>query len=60
MFAEIINSGDYMSKVLIVAGDAVEAQELFYPYWRLKEAGIEVVVAVPTKKRGIIYCSTRL
>ena len=53
MFAEIINSGDYMTKVLIVAGDAVEAQELFYPYWRLKEAGIEVVVAAPTKKEAL-------
>ncbi|HDM23670.1 peptidase [archaeon] len=37
-------------KVLIIAGDAVEAQELFYPYWRLKEEGIEVHVAVPNKK----------
>jgi len=37
-------------KVLIVAGDAVEAQELFYPYWRLKEEGFEVVVAAPSKK----------
>jgi len=52
-FAEIITSGDYMPKVLIVAGDAVEAQELFYPYWRLKEAGIEAVVAAPTKKEAL-------
>lgn len=37
-------------KVLIVAGDAVEAQELFYPYWRLKEEGFEVHVAAPSKK----------
>jgi len=37
-------------KVLIVAGDAVEAQELFYPYWRLKEEGFEVHVAAPKKK----------
>ncbi len=37
-------------RVLIVAGDAVEAQELFYPYWRLKEEGFEVHVAAPTKK----------
>ncbi len=37
-------------RVLIVAGDAVEAQELFYPYWRLKEQGYEVHVAAPTKK----------
>lgn len=39
-----------MPKVLIVAGDAVEAQEIFYPYWRLKEEGIEVHVAAPSKK----------
>jgi len=37
-------------KVLIVAGDAVEAQEIFYPYWRLKEEGFEVAVAAPSKK----------
>lgn len=39
-----------MAKVLILAGDAVEAQELFYPYWRLKEARVEVTVAAPSKK----------
>ena len=37
-------------KVLIVVGDGVEAQELFYPYYRLKEEGFEVDVAAPTKK----------
>jgi protease I len=42
-----------MPKVLIVAGDAVEAQELFYPYWRLKEGGIEVAVAAPSKKDAL-------
>lgn len=36
-------------KVLILAGDAVEAQEIFYPYYRLKEAGVEVDVAGPKK-----------
>lgn len=39
-----------MVKVLVIAGDAVEAQEIFYPYWRLKEEGFEVHVAAPTKK----------
>ena len=39
-----------MVKVLIAAGDAVEAQEIFYPYWRLKEEGFEVHVAAPSKK----------
>lgn len=28
----------------------MEAQEIFYPYWRLKEAGIDVHVATPSKK----------
>jgi len=39
-----------LPKVLIIIGDAVEAQEIFYPYWRLKEAGVEVHVAAPSKK----------
>ncbi|MCD6444675.1 DJ-1/PfpI family protein [Candidatus Bathyarchaeota archaeon] len=39
-----------MVKVLVVVGDAVEAQEIFYPYWRLKEEGFEVHVAAPSKK----------
>ncbi len=39
-----------MTKVLIIAGDAVEALELFYPYFRLKEEGFEVDVAAPSKK----------
>jgi len=38
-----------MKKVLILAGDAVEAQEIFYPYYRLKEEGFEVKVAGPKK-----------
>jgi len=37
-------------KVLIIAGDGVEAQEIFYPYYRLKEEGFDVIVAAPTKK----------
>ncbi len=39
-----------MAKVLIIAGDAVEALEIFYPYYRLKEEGFEVHVAAPSKK----------
>ena len=42
-----------MKKVLIITGDGVEMHELFYPYWRLKEAGIEVTVAAPTKKEAL-------
>lgn len=37
-------------KILILAGDAVEAQEIFYPYWRIIEEGWEAEVAAPTKK----------
>jgi len=36
-----------MSKVLIVIGDAAEALDTMYPFFRLKEAGYEVVVAGP-------------
>lgn len=39
-----------MPSVLIVAGDAVEALELFYPYFRLNEEGFKVHVAAPSKK----------
>lgn len=38
------------AKILIIAGDAVEALEIFYPYYRLKEEGWDVDVAAPTKK----------
>jgi protease I len=37
-------------KVLIVTGDAVEALEVYYPYYRLLEENIEAVIASPTKK----------
>jgi len=37
-------------KILIIAGDAVESLEIFYPYFRLKEEGFEVDVASPSKK----------
>ena len=40
-------------KVLIIVGDGVEAQEIFYPYYRLKEEGFEVTVAAPTKKEVV-------
>ncbi|MDR6226537.1 DJ-1/PfpI family protein [Desmospora profundinema] len=40
-----------MAKVLIMTGDAVEALEVFYPYYRLIEEGHEVVIAAPTKKK---------
>lgn len=38
-------------KVLILAGDAVEALEVYYPYYRLLEEGYEVTLAGPSKKK---------
>lgn len=37
-------------KILIVAGDAVEALEVYYPYFRCLEEGYETDIAAPTKK----------
>lgn len=37
-------------KVLIVAGDAVETMEVYYPYYRCLEEGYETTLAAPTKK----------
>lgn len=36
-----------MKKVLIVIGDAAEALDTFYPYWRVLEEGYEAVIAGP-------------
>ncbi|UFJ42261.1 DJ-1/PfpI family protein [Brevibacillus humidisoli] len=43
-------------KVLIVTGDAVEALEIFYPYYRCLEEGLEAVIASPTKKTLNTVC----
>ena len=40
-----------MPKVLMVTGDAAETLEVFYPYQRLLEAGYEVDIAAPEKRR---------
>ncbi|MFP3490217.1 peptidase, partial [Staphylococcus sp. SIMBA_130] len=41
-----------MSKnVLIISGDAVEALEIFYPYYRCLEEGFDVTIASPTAKK---------
>ncbi len=37
-------------KVLILSGDAVEALEIYYPYFRLLEENIEAVIAAPSAK----------
>ncbi|MEW9668110.1 DJ-1/PfpI family protein [Ammoniphilus sp. 3BR4] len=39
-----------MSKVLIVSGDAVEALEIYYPYYRCLEERFETTIAAPNKK----------
>ncbi|MDH5159334.1 DJ-1/PfpI family protein [Heyndrickxia oleronia] len=38
-------------KILILAGDAVEALEIYYPYFRCLEEGYEVTIAAPSKKK---------
>lgn len=43
-------------KVLIVTGDAVEALEVFYPYYRCLEEGYEAVIAAPSKKTLYTVC----
>lgn len=38
-------------KVLLVTGDAVEALEIYYPYYRLLEENMEAVIAAPSAKK---------
>ncbi|MCR8633656.1 MULTISPECIES: DJ-1/PfpI family protein [Paenibacillus] len=37
-------------KILLITGDAVEALEVYYPYFRVLEEGYEAVIASPKKK----------
>jgi protease I len=39
-----------MAKVLIPIGDAAEAMDTLYPYFRVREAGHQAVVAAPAKR----------
>jgi protease I len=39
-----------MARVLLVIGDAAEVLDTFYPYFRIKEEGHEVVVAGPARR----------
>jgi protease I len=39
-----------MSKILIPIGDAAEAMDTLYPYFRVREDGHEVVVAAPERR----------
>ncbi|MCA0986768.1 DJ-1/PfpI family protein [Guptibacillus algicola] len=43
-------------KVLIVTGDAVEALEVFYPYYRCIEEGMDVTIAAPSTKKLQTVC----
>ncbi|GGF93691.1 DJ-1/PfpI family protein [Paenibacillus abyssi] len=38
-------------KILILTGDAVEALEVYYPYYRCLEEGYDAVIASPTDKK---------
>ncbi|PXA70312.1 DJ-1/PfpI family protein [Cryobacterium arcticum] len=38
-------------RILILTGDAAETLEVFYPYQRLLDAGYEVHIAAPNKKK---------
>ncbi|MCJ8007094.1 DJ-1/PfpI family protein [Lederbergia wuyishanensis] len=38
-------------KVLIITGDAVEALEVFYPYYRCLEEGFETTISSPSVKK---------
>ncbi len=40
-----------MPKILILTGDAAETLEVFYPYQRLQEAGYEVHIGAPEKRK---------
>ncbi len=40
-----------MKKILLPLGDATEALDTFYPFFRLQEAGFEVVVAGPEARK---------
>jgi protease I len=40
-----------MAKILILTGDAAETLEVFYPYQRLQEAGYQVDIGAPEKKK---------
>lgn len=46
-----------MGRVLLVAGDATESQDTWYPYHRLREEGVEVHIAAPAKKvlRSVVH-----
>ena|SRR5579863_1267668 len=39
-----------MPRVLLVAGDATESLDTWYPYHRLREEGIEVDIGAPAKR----------
>ncbi|HXJ93675.1 MAG TPA: hypothetical protein VMT20_12555 [Terriglobia bacterium] len=46
-----------MPCVLLVAGDATESLDTWYPYHRLREEGIDVHIGAPNKRvlNSVIY-----
>lgn len=51
MIFSINEEGNAMSKnVLMLAGDAVEALEVMYPYYRLLEEGCRVTIAARRRR----------
>lgn len=47
-------------KALIITGNLVQDHEFIYPYYRLKEAGYEVDVAVSGAKECLGICGTKI
>src|SRR5262245_32320426 len=48
-----------MARVLLVIGDAAEVLDTFYPLFRIREAGHEVVVAGPDKRKYALVLHER-
>ncbi len=49
-FIDLLPKGDPSMRILILTGDAGEAQEIFYAKYRLEEEGWKVEIAAPTKR----------
>lgn len=47
---QITQEVNAVNRILLVAGDATESLDTWYPYHRLREEDIEVHIAAPTKK----------
>lgn len=49
-----------MKKALIITGNLVQDHEFIYPYYRLKEAGYEVTVALKDRKECLGILGTKI